>query len=468
MRRIQKTGSAKSVSNDSGYYSYSNHSFKTVLSNDSGYYSYFPVPIPKFESTKFTSAHFVKPLFSREPICHPTSPHHRDVNDLECRFIDEFQRHAFFCTYCKNPYHVYQSGQHLCERGARVAQEVVQLLYLDEEEDGIKSSIDSCPVDLPYRCDQVLGLLKASKHSNRSGGRPFVPLDECPHPSSPLEKLIKHDANNATTERLQKKKSPSKSGAPIGVPATPSREQLASRKMDVESQSPKELVQALGNEISTVRASQDAQPRDVNAKSQDTATRNGRGNESSNEKQPPFNEGRVRKLLSTAGDRVLNLSLRGLMDHVYAGATDALQNHGSTENESRQTRGRQSRDSLSSSQPSESSQQQKRVRGGDRDPGGGGDDSDDNDEDRPKKRNEKRGLGRLPSRRLKCPFYQREPDKFSGIASCRGEGFADMAKLKYEKLPPSHGRQANSIQGSYQKSTHTAPQMFAMLGSDGF
>ncbi|KAH7136032.1 hypothetical protein B0J11DRAFT_565277 [Dendryphion nanum] len=60
--------------------------------------------------------------------------------------------------------------------------------------------------------------------------------------------------------------------------------------------------------------------------------------------------------------------------------------------------------------------------------------SDEDEEEHP--RNKKRKPAMHQIRRLKCPFYQREPEAFSG-AACRGEGFADMAKLSCEiKVEP--------------------------------
>lgn len=121
-----------------------------------------------------------------------------------------------------------------------------------------------------------------------------------------------------------------------------------------------------------------------------------------------------------------NLSLWGLMDHAHAQAQHAAGNLSS--GQSTKQAGSKSPDS-SSSQPSELPRRLKRSRDGGRDPGDRGDDSDDNDDDHPRKRNERSGPNKGLNRRLKCPFYQREPEKYSK-ASCRGEGFADMAKLK--------------------------------------
>ena len=53
-------------------------------------------------------------------------------------------------------------------------------------------------------------------------------------------------------------------------------------------------------------------------------------------------------------------------------------------------------------------------------------DEEDDDDSRPKK---KLAFDQEPQRRLKCPFYQREPEKYTK-AACRGDGFTEMGKLK--------------------------------------
>ncbi|PVH95665.1 hypothetical protein DM02DRAFT_675355 [Periconia macrospinosa] len=125
-------------------------------------------------------------------------------------------------------------------------------------------------------------------------------------------------------------------------------------------------------------------------------------------------------ILSSAILQLKESLLRGIIDQ----ATSEELTDGA---EGSQKRAREST-SPSSSQASDRPPH-KRVRGKGRDPGDGGDGSGDDDDDSdPPKRNERRSpFG--SSRRLKCPFYQREPEKYSR-AACRGEGFADMAKLK--------------------------------------
>lgn len=58
------------------------------------------------------------------------------------------------------------------------------------------------------------------------------------------------------------------------------------------------------------------------------------------------------------------------------------------------------------------------------------DDCSDTDSGRRRKSNEKPNPGDSPqAKRLKCPYYQRCPEECR-LASCRGQGFTEMAKLK--------------------------------------
>lgn len=58
------------------------------------------------------------------------------------------------------------------------------------------------------------------------------------------------------------------------------------------------------------------------------------------------------------------------------------------------------------------------------------DDCSDTDSGRRRKSNEKPNPGESPQvKRLKCPYYQRCPEECR-LASCRGQGFTEMAKLK--------------------------------------
>ncbi|KAH3958647.1 hypothetical protein HBI56_208600 [Parastagonospora nodorum] len=134
----------------------------------------------------------------------------------------------------------------------------------------------------------------------------------------------------------------------------------------------------------------------------------------------------VQDALNSAMNVVRNLLLRELLDHALPEAADGLP---AASTSTPGSVGSSASSILaSSSVNSQAHQRSKRSREGGRDPGdGNGDNSDD--EDRPKK---KAGGGlpdRLPHRRLKCPFYQRQPDRYNK-AACRGSGFVDMAKLK--------------------------------------
>lgn len=131
--------------------------------------------------------------------------------------------------------------------------------------------------------------------------------------------------------------------------------------------------------------------------------------------------------LNSAVGIVQTLLLRQLLYYALSETTDA--SHESTDPNLRNSGNATSESvSCSSAKSKSSSQSIKRLRGSGRDPG---DDDGDNsdDEDRPNKRG-RRGLpDRFPQRRLKCPFSQRQPEKYNK-AACRGTGFVDMAKLK--------------------------------------
>jgi hypothetical protein len=135
----------------------------------------------------------------------------------------------------------------------------------------------------------------------------------------------------------------------------------------------------------------------------------------------------VESALSSAMNVVKNLILRELLDNTLPDAKDAV--HGSSASTSGTTGSSASLSLASSSSVnSQAPQRSKRPRGNERSSNNGnGNDSDD--EDRPKKKGDRGLADRLPRRRLKCPFYQREPERYTK-AACRGTGFADMAKLK--------------------------------------
>ncbi|KAH4596532.1 hypothetical protein HBI24_231450 [Parastagonospora nodorum] len=134
----------------------------------------------------------------------------------------------------------------------------------------------------------------------------------------------------------------------------------------------------------------------------------------------------VQDALHSAMNVVRNLLLRELLDHALPEAADGLP--ASSTSTPGSVGSSASSILASSSVNSQTHQRSKRSREGGRDPGdGNGDNSDD--EDRPKKKAGGVLPDRLPHRRLKCPFYQRQPDRYNK-AACRGSGFVDMAKLK--------------------------------------
>jgi hypothetical protein len=136
----------------------------------------------------------------------------------------------------------------------------------------------------------------------------------------------------------------------------------------------------------------------------------------------------VKSALDTAMNVVKNLLLRELLDYALPDAIDALE--GSSSSRSGGASSSASSSLSSSTSNFQTPQRRKRLRGNGRNPGDGdGDGNDSDDDDRPKKKSEKGSADRFPQRRLKCPFYQRQPEKYTK-AACRGEGFADMAKLK--------------------------------------
>jgi hypothetical protein len=133
--------------------------------------------------------------------------------------------------------------------------------------------------------------------------------------------------------------------------------------------------------------------------------------------------------LRSAMNVVKNLLLQELLDYTLPDATDAV--HESGGSASGGTGGSTSSSLAStSSGNSKTPKGSKRLRENGRDPGDGdGDGDNSDDEDRPKKKGGRRLPEHFPQRRLKCPFYQRQPEKYTK-AACRGTGFADMAKLK--------------------------------------
>jgi hypothetical protein len=137
-------------------------------------------------------------------------------------------------------------------------------------------------------------------------------------------------------------------------------------------------------------------------------------------------EAHVESALSSAMIVVKNLLLRELLDHTLPDATDAVNGSSATISEGTGSSATSSLASSSGANP-HTPRRSKRSRGNEPDPN---DDDGDNsdDEDRPKKKGNRR-LADRRQRRLKCPFYQRQPEKYTK-ASCTGEGFVDMAKLK--------------------------------------
>ncbi|OAK97496.1 hypothetical protein IQ06DRAFT_350246 [Phaeosphaeriaceae sp. SRC1lsM3a] len=147
--------------------------------------------------------------------------------------------------------------------------------------------------------------------------------------------------------------------------------------------------------------------------------------------------------LQSAMSVVKNLLLRQLMDCTSSYAMDSL-------NETNiATSSKADRSSISSSGSSTTNSHTtsagKRTRKRERRPSGedGDDDDEEEDEDdRPKKRSDGDFNGRssVPHMRLKCPFYQRQPEKYTKSA-CSHSEYPDMPRLKQHirrvhTLPP--------------------------------
>ncbi|KAF9738025.1 flocculation suppression protein [Paraphaeosphaeria minitans] len=131
----------------------------------------------------------------------------------------------------------------------------------------------------------------------------------------------------------------------------------------------------------------------------------------------------VHNALYSAMNVVKGLMLQKLVVHALTEATGVIGGHGPS---SRTFGGV---NAISTSQSSTNATKEnggKRARGGGRDPDDEGGDDSEEDDNPPKKKSPSH---RAPQRRLKCPFYQREPEKYTK-AACRGEGFAEMGKLK--------------------------------------
>jgi hypothetical protein len=132
----------------------------------------------------------------------------------------------------------------------------------------------------------------------------------------------------------------------------------------------------------------------------------------------------IQNALDSALNVVKGLMVQKLVGHALSEASDGTGSYGDS------SRGPGVANEITSLQSADNAIRNnggKRARGGGRDPDDeGGDASDEDDDDQPKK---KGPSNKTPQRRLKCPFYQRQPEKYTR-AACRGEGFADMAKLK--------------------------------------
>jgi len=144
-------------------------------------------------------------------------------------------------------------------------------------------------------------------------------------------------------------------------------------------------------------------------------------------------ENHAKSTLNTAMNGITTLLVQELLDYALLEDTDAQDGTGSSSSGS--SVGGVPGDPTDSSPPAGASTSQtrrrmKRMRGSEQNSGDGNGDGDDSDDDgRPKKTNKTDISGQVSQRRLKCPFFQRQPEKYRK-AACRGEGFVDMEKLK--------------------------------------
>ena len=138
-----------------------------------------------------------------------------------------------------------------------------------------------------------------------------------------------------------------------------------------------------------------------------------------------------KSVLESALSTIKSLLLENLLDCTQLEATDATEDSPSSSRSF--STGNGSNMSLpQSSKGLSNNNTTKRPRGrGRNDPGDGDgdDDSSSEDDDDSRRPQKKHVFDRMPQRRLRCPFYQREPDKHTK-AACRGEGFTEMGKLK--------------------------------------
>jgi hypothetical protein len=140
----------------------------------------------------------------------------------------------------------------------------------------------------------------------------------------------------------------------------------------------------------------------------------------------------VKSALDVAVVIIKDLLIRELLGYAFPEAINAIE--GSHPSSSGPRTGSASNSAFSNlyscTSNSQAPKRRKRTRGDGHDLGDDDIDySNDDDDDRPKKKSKSGSPDQLPHRRLKCPFYQRQPEKYKKEV-CRGGGFADLAKLK--------------------------------------
>ncbi|KAF2488644.1 hypothetical protein BU16DRAFT_586871 [Lophium mytilinum] len=141
----------------------------------------------------------------------------------------------------------------------------------------------------------------------------------------------------------------------------------------------------------------------------------------------------AKELLDVATAKLRAGIVQELLDYASTCCVDSPESSGSNDTiSSEQTTKSSDETSVTFWDNSAQTSMQKRSRDSHREePGDDSDKSDDGDDDDRRRKKQKADIpgGEITGRRLKCPYHQREPGRYIR-AACRGQGFADMAKLK--------------------------------------
>ncbi|KAF2250403.1 hypothetical protein BU26DRAFT_518786 [Trematosphaeria pertusa] len=373
----------------------------------------------------------------------PTRKLNADEENAACAFIE----HADECWDCNCLGSDRRLREQLCGIGASLAGELGRLIYISQD-GGIWSRTDNRQVRLGYklglRFESVCGWAEALERSLCRGDTSLLPRD-----NDPWNHSRGHDPRRANS--IQKTPPPlerarlGKGGTESARTLTKALETIASyqKAPDLRRRTIFEDIRKQFTDSATKRALPHQLPaapdKTVNlgsllVKDQSSVADSphepcaffvprwtpGESTQSRETGEATVHFDSAGRAVENALTQFEKLTFQEGGNHAASEPTDGIE--GSSPS--------QKRHQQSSSPPSSRAYlqrlQRKRVRG-DRDPG---DDSgdDDGNNDRPPKRDGKRPDS-APNRRLKCPFYQRAPEKCPNKA-CRGEGFTDIAKLK--------------------------------------